>query len=388
MSTRRATSIRRRWVTRGLACLGVVVAILLGLFTAVGGWGLLAGLRGPPKAFDASALPLAPDYAKEGAWLALPGRDGLERSTPPETAAIDERLARADVFFVHPTTFKGSPVWNAPFDATNDAAPLNRPVLLAQVSVFNACCRLYAPRYRQATLGALKEMRALDAAYGDVARAFRYFIAHHNAGRPFIIASHSQGTAHAIRLLQDEILGTPLEKRLVAAYLIGGYVPDTFGQVGLPICETPRQTGCVVSYNTSEAGRSGTRMITDNRAYWWRGVHVVNGRSRALCVNPLTWRRHGAAPKDANHGSLPFPAAPFGTAAGTLPALVPHLTGAACRDGLLEVEVPWSAPSGFMDKLSILFGSYHLNEYGLFYDALRRNAVDRVAAWQVANHAR
>ena len=116
---------------------------------------------------------------------------------------------------------------------------------------------------------------------------------------------------------------------------------------------------------------------------------MVGGyRGRAediLCVNPLTWSQKDAAPASANGGSLPFPAAPFGTTAKALPALARNLTGAECRDGLLEVDVAWSAPSGFTDLLSWVYGSYHLNEYGLFYDALRRNAVERVSAWKAAN---
>jgi len=378
----------RRWLRRGLGCFGLLGVILLIAFTALGGWGVIAGLRGPSTAYDARALPPAPNYSKAGAWLALPGRNGLERSTPPGITAIDERAAPADVFFVHPTTFKGSPVWIAPFDAGENTAPLNGPVLLGQVSAFNGCCRLYAPHYRQATLAGLKIPAALDVAYSDVAAAFRYYIAHLNHGRPFIIASHSQGTAHAIELLQREILGTPLQHRLVAAYLIGGYVPDNFDEAGLPICVSARQTGCLISYNTSERGRTGARMITENKVYWWRGARTTQGRSNALCVNPMSWQPKGAAPSSANTGSLPFPVAPFGKSAKKLSALVPHLTGAQCHDHLLEVEVPWSAPSGFIDKLSLIFGSYHLNDYGLFYAALRRNAVDRVAAWEPANDKR
>ena len=379
---------RRRWLRRGLGCLGAIVLLLFIVFTAFGGWGVVATLRGPSKPYDARALPPAPDYAKHRAWLAFPGRNGLERSTPPGFTPVDERTAPADVFFVHPTTFKGSPVWIAPFDASDDAAPLNPPVLLDQVSVFNGCCRLYAPRYRQATLAALKVPAAMDVAYGDVAAAFRYYIAHLNHSRPFIIASHSQGTAHAIRLLQREVLGTPLQQRLVAAYLIGGYVPDTFGTLGVAVCDAPAQTGCVLSYNTSEAGRSGARMITDNRTYWWRGALTTHGRSNALCVNPLSWRNEGYAPGSANPGSLPFPKAPFARAAAPLPALAPQLTGAACDDHLLAVKIPWSAPSGFTDALSWLFGSYHLNDYGIFYASLRRNAINRVAAMQAARARR
>ena len=379
---------KRRWLRLGLGCLGLIVVVLLAAFTALGGWSLLSSTRKPATPYDARRLPPAPDYANSNAWLAFPGRTGLERSTPPGVTPVDEANAPADVFFVHPTTFKGSPVWVAPFDASDEAAPLNGAVLLEQVSAFNGCCRLYAPRYRQATLAGLDIPAAMDVAYADVDSAFRYYIAHLNQGRPFIVASHSQGTAHAIRLLQEAILGTPLTDRLIAAYLIGGYVPDTFGELGLPTCDAPRQIGCVLSYNTNETGRTGARILIDDKSYWWRGSLKTSGQAKTVCVNPLTWRREGAAPASANGGSLPFPATPFGSVTKPLPALVPHLTGAVCRDGLLDVDVPWTAPSGFIDRLSILYGSYHLNDYGFFYDALRRNAADRVSAWSEANRAK
>jgi hypothetical protein len=88
----------------------------------------------------------------------------------------------------------------------------------------------------------------------------------------------------------------------------------------------------------------------------------------------------GAAPKEANPGSLAFPEPPFGTRPRQL-TLVPELTGAACREQLLEVGIAWSGPPGFQDKLSLLFGSYHLNDYGIFYAALSSNANARVDAW-------
>lgn len=372
---------RSRW-RAALERTGIALVILVGLFWAIGGFTTIANLRGPSVAFAEMKAPPVPDYARGRAWLAFPGRNGLERSTAPGVTPVSETDAPADVFFVHPTTFRGSPVWNAPYDASDRAAPLNPAVLLGQVSVFNGCCRLYAPHYRQATLAALKEPLAMDVAYGDIARAFRYYLAHENRGRPFIIASHSQGTAHAIRLLQEEVLGTPRQSHLVAAYLIGGYVPDTFGEVGLPICDSARQTGCVISYNTSQVDRTGARMITNGKRYWWRGKLEENGRSNAVCVNPLTWNQRGVAAASTNAGSLSFPEAPFGQTAKPLPALVRGLTGAVCHEWLLDVDVPWSAPSGFIDKLSVVFGSYHLNDYGLFYAALRRNAIDRVSIWR------
>lgn len=337
-------------------------------------------LIGHAPPFSSSSVPPTPDYSRPDAWLAFPGRPGLAQSGPKDEAPVDENRAQADVFFIHPTTYKGSSVANAAYDASGAVAPLNEPVLVQQASVFNSCCRIFAPQYRQASLGGLNDNQAVALAYSDVARAFRYYIAHENHGRPFIIASHSQGTALAVRLLQEEILNSPLKKKLVAAYLIGGYVPDNFGELGLPTCDRATQTGCVLSYNTSQTGRSGARMLIDNKTYWWQGANKTQGQPPAICVNPLTWREEGAAAPDANPGSLSFPQPPF-TKEPRVLDLTPHLTGAVCRNGLLEVDIPRSSPPGFRDALSFFTGSYHLNDYGIFYEALRRNVRDRVDAW-------
>lgn len=357
----------------------------LWLISALAGAFALAACAGgtPPRPFDASATPPAPNYARPNAWLAYPGRNGLERSTPPGLTAVNEANAPADVFFVHPTTLSDKTVWNAPFDAADDMVELEPSVLTGQLSVFNGCCRLFAPHYRQASLPGLEDRQASGLAYSDVARAFRHFIARESNGRPFIIASHSQGSGHAVELLQREIIGTPLQGRMVAAYLIGGYVPRAFADIGVPVCDNPRQTGCVLSYNASKGGRLA-RMVIEGKEYWWQGKWRQQGDPEAICVDPLTWRADGSGTSAANKGSLPLPKAPFPQEAGPLASLTPRLTGAICRNQMLEVQLAPSAPKGFSDMLSMLAGSYHLNDYGLFYVNLRENAIDRVAAWQAA----
>ena len=152
----------------------------------------LAGFFGHPKAtFAATTPPPAPDYDQASAWFAFPGRDGPERSTPPGLQPVAEAAAPADVFFVQPTTASMSDAWNAPI---GDEGPLFHPMVLDQVTIFNSCCRIYAPRYRQATLYGLKHSPAANnLAYADVARAFRWYVAHENHGRP----SSSRATARA-----------------------------------------------------------------------------------------------------------------------------------------------------------------------------------------------
>jgi hypothetical protein len=341
--------------------------------------GLAETLRHPPTPFEMTPAPPPPDYAQSRAWMSFPGRDGPERSTPPGFAPVDEAKAPADLFFIHPTTYLKNDVWNAPYDVD---APYNGPVILGQISAFNGCCRLYAPQYRQASLHGLKHSPpAVRLAYDDVARAFHWYVEHENHGRPFIIAAHSQGAYLAVELLQREILTTPLRNQLVAAYVIGTYVPSNFGEVGLPVCGSARQTGCVLAWNTSQVGRRGALMQVRDATYWWQGAERKSGTLPAVCVNPLTWTEADAAPAYANAGSLAFPDPPFPKRASQLDSLWPHLTGAVCRDKLLDVDVPASSPKGYRDTLALLFGSYHRNDFGLFYAAIRQNAVDRAAAF-------
>lgn len=368
-------SIRKRW-----KILAAVVVLLALLSRCSITQGLIESTRKPDAPFARTKAPPAPDYGQKAAWFALPGTNGLERSVPPGFTAIDEREAPADVFFIHPTMYLKNDVWNAPHDV---AGAYNAPVLLAQLSAFNGCCRLYAPHYRQASLAGLRDGDAVALAYADVARAFRYYIEHYNHGRPFIIASHSQGTGHAVRLLQEAIIGTPLQGRLVAAYTIGAYTPASFASLGLPTCTSARQTGCVLSWNTSQEGRTAASMLTKDVDFWWQGARVKN-TVPAICVNPLTWDEKGTASAASNRGSLPFPEAPYPARATTLAPLEQGLTGARCNDMLLDVDIGWTSP--FRDSLSWLYGSYHRNDYGLFYANIRANAIERVASWTSQPH--
>jgi hypothetical protein len=359
-----------------------VVLVTIGLIVLMGGYLWSLTREHPPLSFDKTAPPPAPDYARTQDWLAFPGRNGFERSAPFGDTPIAEADAVADVFFIHPTTYLKNDVWNVSIDARTR---FGVPVLLNQASAFNGCCRIYAPHYRQAALKALNDSRpAVDLAFGDVESAFRWYIANENHGRPFILASHSQGSGHAVRLLQQDILGTPLQNRLIAAYVIGAYVPSDITTLGLPICDRPDETGCIVSWNTTEVGRRGAERLIHNTNYWWRGAWKATGLPPAVCVNPLNWRSEGPAPASANLGSVTLletygdqsPAKPIVLQAATF-----ALTGAVCDRGLLDIDVsPFKR--GYGSVLRVVYGSFHVLDYGLFYENIRQNALQRTHAWQ------
>ena len=67
-----------------------------------------------------------------------------------------------------------------------------------------------------------KAGKAFDFAYEDIKKSFEYYLQHYNNGRPIIIASHSQGTTHALRLLKEFFENKPLQ--LVAVWTESSHI--------------------------------------------------------------------------------------------------------------------------------------------------------------------
>ena len=146
---------------------------------------------------------LPPRYSDINFWAAHPDKYDPSDSIPAPLKPAYIYDSTVDVFFLHPTTFtqKGAQSWNADLADVNLNVKTDYTTILYQASAFNEC-RVFAPRYRQAHLRAYfvngtEAAHAFDIAYEDVKAAFNYYLEHYNNNRPFIIASHSQGTTHA-----------------------------------------------------------------------------------------------------------------------------------------------------------------------------------------------
>lgn len=233
---------------------------------------MLAGAAEVP--FDAGVHPAAPDYALAKSWAAR------------GTGSTDRRV---DVFYVQPTTF-ASAAWNQDVADKTANAVTDASVTTRQLTAFATCCALYQPRYRQASTSAFGAMKgdggkAYDLAYQDIERAFQVFLKDTH-GRPFILAGHSQGALHVLRLLKEKIAGTPLQKRLIVTYVPGIGVPlGLFGTVlpGMSLCQRTTQTGCVVRWNSYLPG-------ADVTAYPARSTEQYDGPASGkalLCSNPV-----------------------------------------------------------------------------------------------------
>jgi hypothetical protein len=381
--------VRRVPIVLGVIVVVLVVGAAILFYTGVG-FGLLARLLAPSHGWDLAYKVPAPDYADPANWAALPSKPGLTALVPAGTTPSSSPPHDVDVFFIHPTGYLNGQDWNSPLDPNSATEDNTKWMMANQASVFDGCCDIYAPRYREASIFVYLVSRpdirkkALDFAYGDVARAFDYFLAHYSHGRPFIIASHSQGTAHAFRLIKEKIDGTPLASRMVAAYLIGGGITDDDAATlkTVRVCASASDTHCFVHWATwGEGGRAFAELRRG-------GLH------KFVCVNPLSWERDGGyAGPSLNHGAV-VPSGRFtmgflsfrGDRSSAvefppLPAPRRGWTHAECQNGILLVSDQSGGPFGNLD----LGGkNYHGLDYPLFHVDIRDNAVARVKAYLTA----
>lgn len=332
----------------------------------------------PAHDFDDKPAPPPPDYSRKVAWAALPDRDD-DADVVPAGEADRQATAAVDAFFIHPTTYYSKEGWNQPLDDAKTNETTDEKVLRNQASAFNEAARVYAPRYRQATLGTFMTQKnpnavpALDLAYRDVLAAFDYYLEHYNKGRPIIIASHSQGSYHAVRLLADRFAGKPLAHRLVAAYPIGFAVPkDHFKRTLAPIspCKSENDFGCLVTWSTWKEGAE-TEHLQDPQLSIPYGDKRESNDGKALhCTNPLTWRTDSKPGGAKEHvGAVRF-------RKNNKPPKVDrhHVLSARCGAKGLFVEQRDRKYSG-------IAGNLHVVDYSVFYMDIRKNAVARATAF-------
>lgn len=327
---------------------------------------------------SADIVALAPpgSYERADMWLARPDKPSNPALWTPEGYKPADN-PKAAVFFVHPTSFLDRSAWNAPLDnaEANGRAEL---FLRGQASAFNSVGQVWAPRYRQATFGAFltsqaKAQQALDFAYRDVSAAFDEFLK--QAGnRPIILAGHSQGSLHLSRLLVDRIAGTPLAKRIVAAYVVGWPVSLTadLPKMGLPACAAADQAGCILSWQ-SFGEPADPSLILDT----FDASTGFTGQSRAktalLCTNPVTGKPNDTAPATANLGAL------IQSKDLTTAQIVPGGVPARC-DGRGVLLIGSNPPD--LGPYVLPGNNYHVFDYSLFWANVRADAERRLAAFK------
>jgi hypothetical protein len=153
-------------------------------------------------------------------------------------------------------------------------------------------------------------------------------------------------------------------KRMVAAYPIGFAVTkDWLNKTGFKFAEGATDTGVIVSWNTEGPGnQESTNFVL---------------QPGAVSINPINWKRDDTyAPAKDNLGSLD------------------NNTGKIVTPGIADARVDTVRGSVIVTTVSPeeyaiqgegieMFGPecYHRNDYGFFYNNLKQNIADRIAAF-------
>lgn len=353
----------------------IVLVIAAGLVWQYAGSWVMRQALVPSARFTAAPAESVQAYDDPAMWYARPGNsDDPSLWTPAGYAPAPHPPAA--LFFIAPTSYLDRDTWNMPLDNA-DANERARLFVRGEASAFNEVAEAWAPRYRQATFGAFLTRRedaqkALDLAYRDVLAAFEAFLRAQPTDRPIILAGHSQGALHLTRLLKERIAGTPLAKRIVAAYVVGWpvSVETDLAALGLPACEKADQSGCILSWQ-SFAEPADPKLILDT----YDATTGFDGQPRKgtdlLCVNPLTGTRNGAAPASANLGTL-VPTADLSSA-----VIVTGLVPARCSGrGLLLIGHP---PA--LGPYVLPGNNYHVYDYALFWANIRADAKARLDSY-------
>jgi hypothetical protein len=355
-----------------LFTLAIAAVLVIGGYSAAGYWAKeLSGFAFVPAKRFAPPPALPRDAYEDPAMWHAQGVGSPQDAArwSPRAAAAPADLPAA-VFFLHPTSYFDRNFWNAPLDDARAQAQA-QTYLRGLATPFAGAIEIWAPRYRQATFGAFLSdgpdgAKALDAAYGDVMASFDAFIAGIDPNRPIILAGHSQGAFHLLRLLRERVAGRPLARRIVAAYVVGWPVSiaQDLPALGLPACAAPDQSGCIIGWQ-SFAEPADTKTVRE--AY----ARFNGGREGTpyLCTNPLTGAPASSAPATANLGTL----VPDLSLNGA--TLLPHMVPARCSpDGFLLIGQP---PR--MGPAVLPGNNYHIYDIPLFWANLRADAQRRTA---------
>jgi Protein of unknown function (DUF3089) len=264
----------------------VIILILLSNYSPLGLTDMIPFIK-VKKPFRANISGVTPDYNEAKSWF----------TNDAGQMGEDEKLT--DVFFVHRTTFLSSKSWNAAVGNQLQNLITCKFAVKVQTAVFKDIARVFAPKYRQATLYSFYDngndgKRALDVSYQDIKTAFIHYLKYHNNNRPFFLAGHSQGTFHLERLIKEVIDEDPaLHTKLICAFLVAMPVKKNLFK-NIHMSQNAADINCYVSWSTF-----------GERAYplYFKGEY-----DDALCTNPLTWENNSSSKvkQNMNGGSVTY----------------------------------------------------------------------------------
>ena len=310
----------------------------------------------------------------------------LDYSNKDNWCKLPEITKEVDTFYVYATEYiMGSMAESAP-----DYADMNNQEMLEgaageyalHASAFADSTNVFMPYYRQVGLryagviwkrDGIFDAAIADMPYGDIVAALDYYFEHYNNGRPFIIASHSQGSAIVKMVLKKYFMEHPdYYKLMIAAYPIGyAFTKDEFkAYPHMKFATGECDTGVIITWNTE--GPKNREVNADTCVL----------QPGSMSINPLNWKLDGTyAPASMNLGSLwpnektgELEIQDLGADAQVFPdrgVVVTHAQGEQMDEATAKVSAEFFGPDG-----------RHGEDYAFFYCNIKDNVAKRVAAYK------
>ncbi len=316
-----------------------------------------------------------------------PLNDGVQGKYPPVLDYSDnynwvtkpEKLDKpVDVFYVHPTIYSGKESDNMDISDPRLRA-FAQGLTVAQAGVYSGSANLFAPFYRQQSGAVQDEFTArggtnmfIDPSFQigarDVEAAFEYYVKELNPDRPFILAGHSQGTMTLINLMRKRFNDSEMQKRLVAAYLIGYSVTKNDLQTypWMKRARGARDTGVIITYNTEGPLAEGSPVYLEG----------------AIAINPVNWKNDSTVAKRSEHSGAVF----FKDSQGEIIEEVDHFADSYVdtEKGVLVIKNMKHPLSPEIDLLHLgryPDGVYHKYDYAFWFNDLKGNVKERINSY-------
>ncbi|MDC1320444.1 DUF3089 domain-containing protein [Flavobacteriaceae bacterium] len=312
------------------------------------------------KPFATNEIPEAPSYNSLNSWAAHP------KLKDSPLSKFYNKESKVDVFYIYPTiiTETSDSDWNADIYNSETRDNTINVAVKYQASAWASSSRVFSPFYRQVHYRAFFKpytenggRPAYEIAYADVKRAFDYYLENYNNGRPIIIAGHSQGSGHGMRILKEYFDEKPLQEKLVAAYLIGANIKHNEFKTIQPMYNA-EETGGFVNWNSYKKNKK-PRINKDPAYNSWKESNVV--------VNPITWDRQRKS-EIADHKGLYF----------YDEKVYPKSIKVELTSGMLWVSLPKNVPNRLLMRL---IRNYHFGDINLFWEDIRLNTVVRINSY-------
>ena len=309
-----------------------------------------------PAPVDPESESKAPDYSDKNNWLRQP-----------------QATKDVDVFYVYPTEYSDDSEGASMFADINNKSLREawEEVYQMQATAYEESANVFAPYYRQVNMAsAIKLPREeLNATFAstpkeDVFAALDYYFEHLNAGRPFILASHSQGSIMQSLVLAEYMKAHPeYLKRMIAAYVIGYSKTEDYLKANphLKFAEGADDTGVIISYNTEGAGNANN-------------IVVLPG---AISINPINWKLDETyASAEENLGGYIY-----NEKTGKL-EIVPNAADAQINLERGVIITTTKAMEPMPGPVPFGMASYHSGDYAFYYNNIKENVATRIAAYK------